>query len=363
MKNISSKNKFAFFYVFLTFLTIFTLYLTSSLLKYIFVALILAFVLRPLYNGLLKVVRFRWLSALLVTILVLVAFIVPSILIVDNLIKESSVAYISTKQIFLAPVNENCGNKDLACYTMNSIRSISQDPKVNYYFTQSLEKITDSVIQKFSDFITNLPQILLGVFIMVLSLFYFLRDGDSMHKILGKSLPMSKIRFKNLSETSQNVTKSVIFGYFVTAIIQGLTALLGFIIINLFFAEWGVPLISAPLFWALILTLFAMIPVLGTGIIWLPLSLTIISKGVSQSNNMTLYAGVFLFVYGALIISQIDNFIRPYITSKKMKVHPLLIYIGIFGGLLSFGILGIIIGPLILTLFISYLKLYKEGKI
>lgn len=363
MKSISNKHKFAFFYVFLIFLTIIAIYLTSPLLKYVLVAIILTFVLKPLYNVLLKVVRFKWLSALLVTILVLVAFIIPTILIVDNLIKESTVAYISTKQIFLAPINENCGAKDLTCHTMNSVRSISQNTKVNYYFTKSLDKITESIIQKFSKFLTMLPKILLGIFIMLLSLFYFLRDGDSIKKVLEKNLPMSKAHFKNLSDTTHNVTKSVIFGYFITSTIQGLIALLGFFIINLFFAEWGVPLISAPLFWALILTLFAMIPVLGSGFVWLPLGLTIMSKGISQSNNLTFYAGIFLLFYGALVISQIDNVIRPYITSKKMKIHPLLIYIGIFGGLLSFGLLGIFIGPLILTLFISYLKLYKEGKI
>lgn len=363
MATISKKHKYAFFYVLLAILAVIAIYLTSPFLKYVLVAVILAFVLRPIYRLILKGVRYKWLASLLVTILVLIAFIVPAIFILENVIQESHVAYISTKQIFLAPINENCPSKDLACHTMNSIRAISQDHQVNYYFTKSLDKITETIVNNFSNFLTQIPKILLGVFIMLLSLFYFLRDGESINKVLEKSLPMSKAHFKNLSETSYNVTKSVVYGYFVTALVQGLTALVGFVIINVFFSEWGVPLISAPLFWTLILILFAMIPVLGSGIVWLPLSLTIMSKGISQSNNVTFYAGLFLLFYGLLVISQIDNIVRPYITSKKMRVHPLLIYIGIFGGLMTFGILGILIGPLILALFISYLKLYKEGKI
>ena len=363
MTDIGNKHRYVFFYALFIILIIISIYITLPLLKYVLMAIILTFILKPIYDRLIKVIRFKWISAIIITTLVLLLFILPFIFFMDDVIQESNVAYISIKQVFLAPINKNCPDSDVICKTINGIRSISQQPQVNYYLLKSINKMSETTIEKFSNFLSYLPKFILGVFIMLLSLFYFLIEGDKIVRSIRDILPMSKSHFENLSKTSYDVTKSIINSYFLTATSQGLFALIGFITINIFFAEEGNLLINAPLFWTILLIFFSMIPFLGSTIIWLPLSITLIAKGISETNNSTLYAGIFLFFYGLLIISQIDNIIRPYITSKKIKIHPLVIYVGMFGGLLSFGITGILIGPLILALFISYLKLYKEGKL
>ena len=96
--------------------------------------------------------------------------------------------------------------------------------------------------------------------------------------------------------------------------------------------------------------LLALIPYVGTGFVWLPAALFIFIDGLSQDSTSLMMKGGGLFIYGAGLISGIDNVIRPKLMGEKAKVHPAIILLGIFGGMLIFGPLGIIIGPVVLAL-------------
>ncbi|MBW3020464.1 AI-2E family transporter [Candidatus Woesearchaeota archaeon] len=355
-------HRSVFFYIVLVILIISTIILTIPLLKYLISAAVIAMVIFPMHKYFSKKLKKEWISALLITLLLLLMIIVPTYFIVDEIVKESTVAYITSKQIFLSPVKKICEPRDFTCNFINNLKDIFENPKLKYYAEQGIMRATDAVITKVSNFITALPRVLIGIFIMLVSLFYFLKDGTLISKKLGEVLPMDKRRYNDLSRMFVEISKSVMFGYIVAAISQGIVALIGFGIINLFFTQWELPLITAPVFWAVMLTIFAIIPILGSSIIWFPLSLSMILNGISSDQNNVIYAGIFLMVYGFLAISQIDNLVRPYITSKKMKVHPLLVYVGIFGGLMTVGFVGILVGPLVLALLVSYVKLYGEAR-
>ncbi|MBW2998840.1 AI-2E family transporter [Candidatus Woesearchaeota archaeon] len=356
-------HRSVFFYIILILLIISTIVLTIPLLKYLFSAIVISMVLFPLHKLITKKIKKEWVSALFITLMLLFVIIIPTYFIVDEVVKESTLAYITSKQILLSPVKKICEPRDFTCNFVNNLKDMFENPKLKYYAEQGILRATDAVITNVSDFITALPRILIGVFIMLVSLFYFLKDGKRISKHLSEVLPMKKRRYNKIATMFTEINKSVIYGYLVAAIAQGISALIGFGIINLFFTQWQIPLITAPVFWAGLLTIFAIIPILGSSIIWVPLSISMILNGVSSDQNNILFAGIFLIVYGALVISQIDNLIRPYITSKKMRVHPLLVYIGIFGGLMTVGFIGILVGPLILALLVSYIKLYAERKI
>ena len=135
----------------------------------------------------------------------------------------------------------------------------------------------------------------------------------------------------------------VVFGFVITAALQGLFGALGFLIFQL----------SSPLVWGLIMMILALIPFLGPALVWFPI-------GVIQLISGNLFSGIGLLLYGAIIISSIDNIVRPKIISYKSNIHPLLILLGVVGGLKLFGFIGIVIGPVVLVFLMTILKLYAE---
>jgi predicted PurR-regulated permease PerM len=100
--------------------------------------------------------------------------------------------------------------------------------------------------------------------------------------------------------------------------------------------------------------IMAFLPVLGTPIIWVPAAVGQILDGETGR-------GIGLLIYGATIVMNIDNFIRPRLVSGRTKVHPVLILIGVLGGLKIFGFIGMLVGPLVLALFVAFIKFYEQS--
>jgi predicted PurR-regulated permease PerM len=129
-----------------------------------------------------------------------------------------------------------------------------------------------------------------------------------------------------------------------TALIQGTLGSLGLLIFGI--SNW--------LFWGAIMTIMAFLPVLGTPIIWVP-------AAVGQILDGNTARGVGLLIYGSVLVINIDNVIRPRLVSGRTKVHPLLILIGVIGGLKIFGFIGMLIGPLILALLVAFIRFYEQA--
>ena len=140
------------------------------------------------------------------------------------------------------------------------------------------------------------------------------------------------------------LTQAVLYGQVMTAVIQGA---LGGIALFIF----GVP---NWIFWGAIMIIMAFLPVLGTPLIWVPAAVGLILDG-------EMARGVGLLIFGATIVMNIDNFIRPRLVSGRTKVHPVLILIGVLGGLKIFGFIGMLIGPLVLALLMALIKFYETA--
>ncbi|MFH1917050.1 MAG: AI-2E family transporter [Nanoarchaeota archaeon] len=115
-----------------------------------------------------------------------------------------------------------------------------------------------------------------------------------------------------------------------------------------------------PIFFGVLIALFALIPTFGTAIIWVPASLLMILSGYFSHDYWTLGKGIGLFTYGLLIISTIDNILLAKIVHVKAKVPQAIIIIGVIGGASLFGIIGIFIGPILLPLLITYFETFQE---
>jgi len=148
------------------------------------------------------------------------------------------------------------------------------------------------------------------------------------------------------------VTFAVFYGNIFVAIIQGILGGVGFFVLG----------VESPVLWGFVMILFALIPYFGTAIIWLPAALNLLFKGYLENDASYTARGIILIVYGILVISSIDNILKPRLIGSKAQVHPVLVLLGVLGGLSLFGFIGLILGPVMLALLMTFVDIYEEEK-
>jgi len=180
---------------------------------------------------------------------------------------------------------------------------------------------------------------------MALSIFYGLRDGDKLKKALIKISPLDEndeiIIFSKLKE----VSRAIFYGNLVSAAAQGFLGGLGFFIFGL----------GSPVLWGTIMAFLALIPVLGPFLIFIPAAIWMWLTG----GNIGIII-VFL-VYNIVLVSGVDNILRPIFIGNKIKTHSFLVILSVLGGLSLFGLWGIIYGPVILVTFLTLAGLYLKN--
>jgi len=191
----------------------------------------------------------------------------------------------------------------------------------------------------------NIPYIILELFILVASVFYFTRDGDKCYNFIKSLIPRKNMSFFNtLSKEIENVLVSIFYGHFLTSLIIGI---LGFIGYSLLGYPYG-------LFLGVLTGIFQLIPIIGPWPIYWILAIIDVISG-----NYIRAILVLLFGFG---LSLSDMYIRPKLSSKRADIHPLILLIGFLAGPFVFGMIGLIIGPLILGITYAVLNAYKLEK-
>lgn len=316
--------------------------IVKSLLISIILGAILALILAPLYRLLAKRMN-KTIAAFLVCILVLIIILVPGVFLLKSLVQESYLIYISVKQKLAIGVFKECEN-----YFCNWVAELSSKPEFSERVKDLTRLITNGIITKGSTLLVSLPQAILHIFVTFFTLFYFLKDGEKFKEEIHRFVGMSQKNYNYILTRLKKILSGVLFGYIFVALIQGAFGALGFFI-------FGLP---SPLFWGIIMALFALVPIVGTGIIWLPACLLLFLDGVFQDSNWLIFKGVGLLVYSIIFISSSDNLLRPKLMSGAAEVHPIIILLGLIGGIALFGIVGVLIGPLILALTIVLLEIF-----
>ena len=178
--------------------------------------------------------------------------------------------------------------------------------------------------------------------IVTMTSFFIVRDGHLIIQYMKEILPLPCDARENIWHRAASMLRAVIYGIVFTAGVQGTLGGLGW---------WYVGL-PHPLFFGFLMFIGGMIPFVGTPVVWIPGSIVLLLNGHVAS-------GLLLLAWGFGVVSMIDNFIRPYFISEESKIHMLVIFIGIFGGLFNWGFLGLFVGPLILSVGIFLLDVYK----
>ena len=187
-----------------------------------------------------------------------------------------------------------------------------------------------------------LPDFIVGLFVMILALYYFLADGHSMLKTLMRLSPLDDRYEEQLLNEFATVSRAVVVATLLSALVQGLLAGAGY-----FFAGLGsVALLT------MLTMLFALIPFIGATAIWLPCCLWLFLEGRTS-------AAIALAVYGAVVVSMADNLIKPLVLQGQSNLHPLVALLSVLGGAKAMGPIGIVVGPMIVAFLQALLKMLQ----
>jgi predicted PurR-regulated permease PerM len=206
-------------------------------------------------------------------------------------------------------------------------------------------------INKLGNVLTeSLPKILsatfntLGtIFFMYFMLYFMLVNGRQMENNLYEHVPLKDENVHKLGYEVQNMVVSNAIGIPVIAFLQGLVAVIGYLVIG----------VKEPWFWFVVTCITAMLPIVGAALAYVPLAIIFFANG----NN---WQGVFMLIYGFGVIGVVDNVFRFTLAKKIGNVHPLVTVFGVIIGLSLFGFIGLIFGPLLISLFLLLLKIYSS---
>ncbi|MCE9628516.1 MAG: AI-2E family transporter [Candidatus Vogelbacteria bacterium] len=306
----------------------------------LFLALTFAIVSRPLYRWVDRRFSSKPILSTTTTFLIIVALIlVPTGIIGTQIFNQAQDVY----QNYLGP--------DGGQSVKNTTSEITK--QITGYIPGLENKAFDlePIRQKFTTWITdNLNQLFssaislaVNLLVFLFALFYLIKDGSKFKKALYKLSPLSKDDSESIIKRFEATVHSVVLGSLLVALIQGIITTIGLFI---FRVPEAFLLGSASV-------IAALIPGVGPSIIMLPAAVFLYFAGHT-------WAAIGLAIWSILIVGTIDNFIRPFLIERGMKVHPFLILISVLGGLSVFGPIGFLLGPVVLSFFFSLVEIYTR---
>jgi predicted PurR-regulated permease PerM len=289
----------------------------------------------PLYTRILRITPRKnpTIAALLTTLFVLLVVIIPVFLITSALVNEAVSVYkiVNSEQFVLE----------------DSLFALESE--VRNYFPGFELNVTEYLKQAASWLALNLGAIFAGTastiflfFIAMLGSFYLFRDGRAFTKVLVKISPLPDSQDEVIMKRLALAVRSVVTGTVLIALIQGVLTAFGLWIFGF----------ERAILWGVIAAFGALIPSVGTTIVFVPAVVYLLFNGLYLQ-------GIGLLVWGTLAVGLIDNLLGPYLMSRGNKLHPFLILLAVLGGLSVFGPIGFIVGPVLISLFIVLLELYS----
>lgn len=180
--------------------------------------------------------------------------------------------------------------------------------------------------------------------LVVFTMFYMFRDGNAIRLAVYRILPLERIQMHDITVRTQEVIAATIYGVLVISMIQGI---LGAIIFSLL----GLP---SPLLWGVVMFFLSMIPMAGSFLVWVPAAIYLALTGEYGK------AGI-LVAWGAVVIGSIDNFLSPRLVGRRARLHELLIFFSVLGGLQVFGVLGLVLGPVVVAVTLALIEMIRQA--
>lgn len=338
-----SKIKNYLFLGLLLLVSVVFLYLIAPFAYPLFWAAVVAALFFPVYERIDRLVRHSNLSTIITLVLVAVIIILPLTIVATILVNEAATIYNSFNTISSYITNAT----QQASYFLQHNPYLAQFNVDGTLVVQNFNKLGTQLINTIVVTATNIIQnsfaFLAFFLLMFYTLFFFIRDGKKMLQKMMYLCPLGDhyevLLYKKFTATAS----ATIRGTLLMGAIQGALG-------GILFAVCGIP---SPVMWAVLMAVCSIIPVTGTFIVWLPAGLIMLFSG-------QLWQGVLILAFGTLVISTVDNLLRPVLVGKNLQMHPLLVLFSTLGGVIMFNISGFVIGPIIAALFLSFWEMYEE---
>jgi predicted PurR-regulated permease PerM len=332
------KSEFYFLSIFLLGISILLFFIFKPFLFALILAVVFATVFDPLHKKILKMTKeSKGLTAFLTTGAVLIIIVVPLTFLGIQIFQEATGLYSSLAS------NGNTINltNNISTYLQN-LTGFSPVPiDTSFDFNQYLKQGLSWLIQHIGPVFANVIQVILGIFIFLIALYYLFKDGHKLKSTLITVSPLRDVHDEIIFNKLALSVNSVIKGSLVVALIQGTLTAIGFTI-------FGVP---NTVLWGSAAAIAALIPGFGTMLVIFPAILYLYFSGA-------MLPAFGLLIWGAIAVGLIDNLLGPKLVERGIKIHPFLILLSILGGIGFFGPLGFLLGPLILSLFFTLIEIY-----
>ena len=292
-------------------------------------------------------------SAVLSCLLVIVVILVPLTLLTFAVVNE-----LANFAQMLQPKPDGTGGGAAAASALLDPNSPYVGPLVRWlgqyvdlgrlgsqeFIAERLKGVSGAIASRTLGFVGGAVGFVVEVFFVIFTMYYLFRDGERLRAAAYDIVPLSGDQAREIFDRTGEVISASVYGVLVIAVIQGVLGGLAF---------WALGLPS-PLLWGVVMIFLSMIPMLGAFIVWVPAAVYLALTG------QWVYA-IILAVWGGLFIGSVDNFLRPKLVGERTRLHELLVFFSVLGGLQFFGVLGIVLGPVIVAITIALLDVLRHA--
>ncbi|PKM88570.1 hypothetical protein CVU83_01545 [Candidatus Falkowbacteria bacterium HGW-Falkowbacteria-2] len=311
----------------------------------IFIAAVLVTIFYPLYLKITKLLRGRQnLAALLMCLVLVLLIIIPTVRLIIYAGQESVQAYEQAVNFFNRHSVDGVIQPSIIpdkLFGAFDISSFVNNENFKNMFLDVLKQSSNWLLSGATTLLKGTTDFIVSLFIIIITMFFFFVDGKNMLRKVMVLSPLPNAYDREIYEKFRSVSYTTIISTFVTAAAQGVVGAIGFAIV-------GFP----PFLAGILVALLSLLPYLGSMIFYVPVGIYYLIVG-------QVWQGIFILLWGAIIIGSIDNIIRAYMLKGRAQVNPIFIVFSILGGVLLFGFWGVVIGPLIIAIAVTILHIYE----
>jgi predicted PurR-regulated permease PerM len=345
MGDRTSRNIILWFFLALFMLSAFLLgWLVWPFISVIVLAAVVTGIFKPVYSFLNRKINSLF-ASLLTCILIFFILFIPTVLFVGILSKEAYGLYQMGKGAVISDqiktLLESSRILEKANLILSNLNIEISGEELNSAISELGKVVGLFLYQQAQSIASNVLTFFLYFFFMLLVIYYLLIDGDRLVSFIVDLSPLPEEQDKKLIQKFKDMAGAILIGNGLGGLIQG-TA--GGIVFSLF----G---LKSAFLWGVIMGLLAFLPIIGIGVVLIPAAVYLILKG-------RIAAGIFFIVFYIILSGGIEYLLKPKLVGQRVKMHTLLVFFSIIGGLKLFGILGIIYGPLVATAFLTLTDIY-----
>jgi predicted PurR-regulated permease PerM len=314
----------------------------------IFLAVMIATVFHPVHVRIRARFRGRNTAALISTILVLLVVVVPAVGLGVVMSREITGLY----QLLNQRSAEQGGWNPYVTHAMERLlgwagRYIDlSNLDLRGALLRWLEQISRSLLSWGAQVASNIISFFVDAVIAFFTLFFLFREGGSMRERATEVLPLNASQVERLFTGISNSIVANVYGCLAVGVAQGSFLSLAFWVLGL----------PSPVLWGVVTALFSLIPVIGSAAVWGPAVIVLLVGG-------HWWKGLILLVWGTGVVAQVDSLVRPYVIGERVKLHTLLVFFALLGGVKAFGVMGLFIGPVVLSVTLVVLEMLREANL